>query len=790
MEAYKNLITNISLFVLIGAIPSLGWATGIMLPFSLSTLFLFVAAFCAVLCCKSRSNSHFFKKVLLSRGDAWAISDGDKITDCSPSFPATTIPQLKEYFDPINANKLSAALHQLFHQKTPFQFRLNAAKSDAIYLFEGEPIEDRFILWLKNITDQVHQEKLSQDLLKNREEQLQSLHFILNSIPVLVWQRNEHQKITFCNASYANALQTTPEKIYEDSLEFIQPRFAKVLARKAIHTGELQSFESSAIVEGQKRYFRIYEAVHPNKTGCTIGLAHNITELNDVRMEVKRLIKAHDEVLAHLSTAISVHDGEGILQYYNQAYVTLYSFDEEFLKTNPRLDEVLEELRSRRQLPEFADFPAYKRQRLMQLKEQIEPLEGLMHLPDERTLRTFSAPHPMGGLLFMSEDVTDYLSLERKNKTFLDAYQATLDNLFEGVIVFGSHSRLKIFNPSFLRLWNFDVNDVKSGQHLTTIIDKLKDFFDYDEDWEGFKSKFLEEITDRVPKTGQLKRKDGMIINYRYVPLPIRDHLLSYTDATDTLRIKHIQKEQKQAIETAEKLKSAFITNISSELRSPLNTIVSFTDILSQQYFGPLNKRQIDYVEGITTNSEKLLGLVNDILDLASLEAGYISMEHRPTNVPSLLKSLVTFFDETVEQNKQYLVVKCHKLVEEWPLDEKRVKQILLNLIANAIKFTPTGGAITVEAHLNNETLEICVSDSGVGIPPEEQEFIFNDFEEVPDREKAKTVIGLSLVKKLVELHGGDLELESELEKGTKITCIFPKPEQSLVEKDKAREVS
>ena len=165
-------------------------------------------------------------------------------------------------------------------------------------------------------------------------------------------------------------------------------------------------------------------------------------------------------------------------------------------------------------------------------------------------------------------------------------------------------------------------------------------------------------------------------------------------------------------------------------------------------------------------------------------------MRHRPTNVPSLLKSLVTFFDETVEQNKQYLVVKCHKLVEEWPLDEKRVKQILLNLIANAIKFTPTGGAITVEAHLNNETLEICVSDSGVGIPPEEQEFIFNDFEEVPDREKAKTVIGLSLVKKLVELHGGDLELESELEKGTKITCIFPKPEQSLVEKDKAREVS
>jgi signal transduction histidine kinase len=669
---------------------------------------------------------------------------------------------------------IEKTLNDLIFHNTSFQLRVSSSKSEAIYTFEGMPLEDRFVLWLKNITDKVHQEKTTKELLKRREEQVHNMQSILDSIPILIWQRDEYQKITYCNYAYAHALQTTPEKIYEQSLELTQPRFAKVLARKAVHTGELQSFESSAIMEGEKRYFRIYETQHPLKTNCTVGLACDITDLNNVRLELKRLVNAHDEVLAHLSTAISVHDAEGILQYYNQAYVSLYDFDEDFLKTNPRLDEVLEELRGRRQLPEFADFLSYKKKRMMQLKEQIEPFEELMHLPDERTLRTFSAPHPMGGLLFMSEDVTDYLALERKNKSFLDAYQATLDNLFEGVIVFGSDNRLKIFNPSFLRLWNFGPKDVTVGQHITTIIDKLKDFFDYDEDWDTFKAKFLEKMTDRLPKTEQLTRKDGMIINYNYLPLPNGDHLLSYTDTTDTLRVQNIHKEKRTALESAEKIKSEFIANISYELRAPLNTIISFTEILSNEYFGSLNKRQLDYVEGIVSSSEKLLHLVNDILDLASLEAGHINMEFNPVNIPNLLKDMVSLFSQTIDMNKQYLVIKCDKFLKDWPVDEKRLKQVVLNLISNAIKFTPEGGIITIDARVTEDKLEISISDTGAGVLIEEREKLLQ-----VDMDMAPSDLGmglsLSLVKKLVQLHGGEIKVESEPQKGTKVTCHFPK---------------
>lgn len=779
MEAYKNLITNISLFVLIGAVPSLCWAAGIFSPLSLPSLFLLLAGFFAISYFKTRAQSRLFKKLLLNRGEAWAICEGTKITESSPSFPVTSLSELKDFFDPAMGESLENGLNELVLHNTSFQLRLSSAKSDAVYIFEGMPFEDRFILWLKNITDQAHQEKTSKELLKRREEQVHRMQSILDSIPVLIWQRDEHQKITYCNYTYAHALQTTPDKIYEQSLELTQPRFAKVLARKAVHTGELQSFESSAIMEGEKRYFRIYEAQHPLNASCTVGLASDITDLNNIRLEIKRLVNAHDEVLAHLSTAISVHDAEGILQYYNQAYVSLYDFDEEFLKTNPRLDEVLEELRVRRKLPEVPDFLSYKKKRMMQLKEQVEPFEELIHLPDERTLRTFSAPHPMGGLLFMSEDVTDYFALERKNKSFLDAYQATLDNLFEGVIVFGSDNRLKIFNPSFLRLWNFGPKDVTVDQHLTTIIDKLKDFFDYEEDWDTFKAKFLEKMTDRMPKTGQLTRKDGVIINYSYLPLPNGDHLLSYTDATDTLRVQSIHKEKRNALESAEKIKSEFIANISYELRAPLNTIISFTEILSNEYFGSLNKRQLDYVEGIGSSSDKLLHLVNDILDLASLEAGYINMEFTPTNIPNLLKDMVSIFSKTIDMNKQYLVIKCDKLLEDWPVDEKRLKQVILNLISNATKFTPEGGIITIDARVTDDKLEISISDTGAGMPAEEREKISQvnvNMDTTPP--ELSVGLGLSLVKKLVELHGGEIKVESEPQKGTKVTCLFPRPKK------------
>lgn len=775
MEAYKNLIKNIALFLFIGAIPSFCWASGIFPALSWASFFLLLGGLFCILWLKTRTTSQAFRQLLLTRGDAWGICEGTQIIDHSPSFPGGTLQFVIDFFHADCLPNIKAAIDDLIHQKVPFQVRAQAAVSDAFYVLEGEVFEEKFVFWLKNITDSVHEERLQREILQKHETLIHSLQETTDTLPVLVWHRDAHLKIKYCNHAYSTAVQTSSQKICEDGIELIQPRFAKLLARKALHTGEPQMFESTAIADGDRRYFRIWEIPNEREIGTTLGVAYDITELNDSRSEIKRLIHAHDEVLTHLSTAISVFDAEGNLHYYNQAYVNLHVFDEDFLKTYPRLDEILEDLRSRRQLPEYADFPAYKKRRLQQLKEQVEPEESLMHLPDERTLRIFSAPHPMGGLLFMFEDVTDYLALERKNKTLLDAYQATLDNLFEGVVVVGSDNRLKIFNPSFIRLWNFAEDDVKAEQHLTTIVEKLKDFFDYETEWEPYKAQLIENVTDRVSKTGQLKRKDGMVVNFRYVPLPSGDHLLSYTDATDTFRVQNALQEKNEALETADRLKSEFIANVSYELRAPLNTIIGFTEILSHQYFGNLNERQIDYVNGVLESSGSLLHLVNDILDLASIEAGYLTLQPRKENISVLLKDVVELISKRTEANRQYLTLKCDKDTEEWVVDARRLKQALFNLLSNAVKFTPTDGMITLEAQIKDEELEISVTDTGIGIAPEDQARLLEKFERGKNNIQVGAGLGLSLVKHLIELHGGYIHLTSEPLKGTTVTCVLPK---------------
>lgn len=793
MEAFKNLIKNIALFLFIGAVPSICWAGGFFAAFSWPSFFLILASVFCILWLKVRSSAHLLRKLLLTQGEEWAICEGDQIIDHSPYFPADSLVAFKAFLHPDSLIKVQTPLARLLHENLPFQLRVDARGSKAAYTLKGAAFEGKIVLLLNNITDAAHQEHIQLEVMQKNEELLKKLQDTLDSLPVLAWHRDEHQKITYCNFAYATAVQDLPRKICEESIELIQPRLAKTLARKALHTHELHILESPAIADGERRHFRICEMPDP-QDGGTLGIAYDITELNEANVEIKRLMNAHDTVLDHLSTAIAVYDAEGTLQYYNQAYVNLHAFDEEFLKTKPRLDEVLEELRHRRQLEEYADFPAYKKWRLLQLKEQVDPQEHLMHLPDERTLRIFSAPHPLGGLLFMFEDVTDYLALERKNKTLLDAYQTTLDNLFEGVIVIGSDSRLKIFNPSFVHLWNFEEEEIKPGQHLTYIIEKMKDFFDYDaEAWESFKAQIMENFTDRVPKTGQLSRKDGTVVDFGYVPLPNGDHLLSYTDATDTSLVQQALQEKNEALETADYLKSEFIANVSYELRSPLTTIIGFTEILSRQYFGDLNERQTDYVNGVLDSSNKLLHLVNDILDLASIEAGYLTLQPSPVAIPSLLKDVVKLVSKRAATNRQHLTHKHDKNVQEWIVDERRLKQALFNLLSNAIKFTPPEGQITVDAKINKDELEISVSDTGVGISHEDQPRIFEKFERGKGDLHTGAGLGLSLVKNIIELHGGRVHLSSEIDKGTQVTCILPKlllEDEPQEEEDSLEQVS
>jgi len=241
---------------------------------------------------------------------------------------------------------------------------------------------------------------------------------------------------------------------------------------------------------------------------------------------------------------------------------------------------------------------------------------------------------------------------------------------------------------------------------------------------------------------------------------------------TDTARYERVLRERNEALETAGRLKSEFVAHVSHELRTPLNAVIGFADILTNQYFGDLNPRQLDYARGILQSSQQLLGLINDILDLATIEAGYMVLETGRVEIFDMLKTVLALTRARARSRELEIALSCPPDIGAIAADERRLKQALFNLISNAIKFTPPGGAIRIEAERRESELLLTVADSGIGIPPSDQARMFEKFERGMPRSGAG--LGLSLVKSLIDLHGGAVTIDSAAGRGTTITCRLP----------------
>ncbi|HYU12701.1 MAG TPA: ATP-binding protein, partial [Stellaceae bacterium] len=438
-------------------------------------------------------------------------------------------------------------------------------------------------------------------------------------------------------------------------------------------------------------------------------------------------------------------------------------------------DEVLERLRERRRIPEFADFRIFKRQQLGLFTSLIEAQHELMHLPDGRTLSVSVSPHPLGGLIFVYEDVTDRLALERSYNTLIEVQRETLDNLYEGTALFGSDGRLKLHNPAYRTIWDLSETELVGEPHISDIVERTRRFYDDGGDWQMMRQHIIANITAQTPTSGPLDRRDGSVLQLATVPLPDGNVLLTCLDVSDTARVERVLRERNEALETADRLKSEFIANVSYELRTPLNAIIGFAEILANQYFGTLSPRQLDYSRGILDSSHRLMSLINDILDLATIEAGYMALETSRVDVRGMLQAVITLTRERARSRDLALTLRCPRDIGTIDADERRLKQALFNLISNAVKFTPAGGSIRLEARRDDSDLILAVSDTGVGIPTVDQERVFEKFERGnPQARESGAGLGLSLVKSLIELHGGSVLIQSTPGSGTTISCRLP----------------
>jgi signal transduction histidine kinase len=235
--------------------------------------------------------------------------------------------------------------------------------------------------------------------------------------------------------------------------------------------------------------------------------------------------------------------------------------------------------------------------------------------------------------------------------------------------------------------------------------------------------------------------------------------------------------DKSRQIEAANRHKSEFLANMSHELRTPLNAIIGFSEVLGERLFGELNEKQAEYTDDILTSGRHLLSLINEILDLSKVEAGRMELELATFDLPLAIDNARTFVRERATKHGITLDVSVDERLGDYVGDERKIKQILLNLLSNAVKFTPEGGRIGINARQADRSVEVSVSDTGIGIAPEDQPKIFEEFRQVGTDYAHKTEgtgLGLTLAKKFVELHGGKIWVESEVGKGSKFTFTLP----------------
>jgi signal transduction histidine kinase len=234
--------------------------------------------------------------------------------------------------------------------------------------------------------------------------------------------------------------------------------------------------------------------------------------------------------------------------------------------------------------------------------------------------------------------------------------------------------------------------------------------------------------------------------------------------------------DKSRQLEVASQHKSEFLANMSHELRTPLNAIIGFSELLAERLYGDLNEKQEEYLGDIHASGQHLLSLINDILDLSKIEAGRMELELTDFDLPTAVDNALTLIRERAGRRGIALHQAMDQQLGQIRGDERKIKQVLLNLLSNAIKFTPEGGRIEVRAKQVDRSVVVSVTDTGVGIAPEDQEAIFEEFRQVgtADKKVEGTGLGLALSRKLIELHGGRIWVESQMGEGSTFTFTIP----------------
>lgn len=646
---------------------------------------------------------------------------------------------------------------------------------------DGRTAGARAVLWITDSTIKGLEESSARGRIEEARQVVArdptAFLDMLGKAPFPAWRLSGTGRLQWANNAYLDAVETkTLDSALERQIHFdqqVQDQVKQTLEknRDIIETRQVA-------IGGERRSMRILTFPLSGGAGA---MAFDVTEEVDAKEDLQRHVRAHDETLNHVDEGVAIFGADRRLTYHNRAFSRLWGLKESFLLERPSHGQLLDQLRSDRKLPAKANFGEWRAEELAFYHMKQSLAEDVWRLPDGRTLRITRQHHPLGGLLIIFKDITNQLEMESKYNQIVKTQSATLNNLHEAVTVFGGDGRLRLHNASFLRLWELEEKDLEGDTDLDHVTSLCLKLFHDTAVWQNIKG----HVTNPSPEarretSGEMKRSDGTVVTYLTQPLPDGATLIAFVDMTAARRVEEALRERAEAFETADRLRTEFVRNVSYQLRDPLTTIVGYTQFLESGQMGELNPQQTSFIGSISEASGTLSKLIDDILDLAMIEAGRLDLEISDVDIESVVQDSINMTVSNAADMDVQIETNIQPDVGSIQADERRLKQILFNLLSNAQRFTESGGTIKVEANRVEDVITLSVTDTGSGIDYEKQAAAFDSFSS-GDRKGAG--LGLALVRSFVELHNGQVLMQSTPGRGTKVICMLPADSTSAAPK-------
>ncbi len=610
------------------------------------------------------------------------------------------------------------------------------------------------IMW---VFDATHSEaeiaRLSAEALRVSRA-FEALSQLIEAAPIPMWHRGPDLRLTLVNRAYVEAVDAaSADDAVTRGLELVEAAGGVgpiAAASAARDSGEVRARTVPVTLGGQRRSVRVVDV--PLGEAGVAGYAIDNDELERAQAAFRRFAVTQRDTLDRLSAGVAQFDADRCLSFSNTPFQRLFALKPEWVADRPEFDRVLERMREAGRVPEMRDFPAWKGERRDWFKHAGGAIEESWLLSGGMHLRVVAQPLPDGGLLLIFEDRTEQIQLASARDTLLRVREATFDNLFEAVGVFAADGRLNVWNNRFRDLWGFDESLLVTHPRVEVLAEAAAPRLTSPSRAALIRELVRAATIDRKSRSGRVAFKDGRHFEFAAVPLPDGNALLTMLDITDSRRIERALRDRTVALEAADKVKTAFVANMSYELRTPLTSIGGFAEMLAGGYAGTLNVPARDYVQAILDSVAKLGLLIDDVLQMTQSDAGVGTVDRETIDIAHMLDALASEHQAAADAKGQELIRNLAGETGRVATDARAVRAAVGLLLDAAIAETSQGGRILVHASAVSDGVQIVVSDNGSGTGA------------LPDD-----------ARRLIEAAGGTIMAMSEPGAGTAVQIVLPR---------------